>query len=78
MTAPANANAEAAGMDLLNEGEAITEALARADALCAFIVESAMVQHVPITRIDFDPHAAARIAHMACQYRDARAGEGRK
>lgn len=64
----------AAGAALEAEGAAIIKALAMADALASFIVQSAMAQHVPHPVISFDPHAAARIAHMACEYRDVRAG----
>lgn len=64
---------EAAGLALEAEGRAIIEALKRADALTAFIVERAMSEREGDNiLIGFNSMDAASIANMALAYQTAR------
>lgn len=68
--------AQCAAADLEAEGRRINEALKRADALAAYIVEHAQAEELSThVEISFEPHHAAMIANMAEVYRTARAGE---
>lgn len=67
---------EAAAAQLEAEGQRITQALAKADALCAYILDHAQAETLSThIAISFDENDAAMIANMAEAYRAMRVGE---